>query len=172
MTRRKKSRKPGLAPLSASRDDKKVADLPDKKPKKHKGKVSGNRQKEAIKTKKTQHKSTKVKDPRVGSKKPILLGNEQASQKSENKAPKKKLQEKPLAAIRVIDNHGALHDELEAIENDAKLQEILAKQEESNLDLNFTNNNQKVISLDPSYFNNNRRSWISCTTTRPAKTTW
>ena len=130
MTRRKKSRKPGLAPLSASREDKKLADLPDKKPKKHKGKVSGNRQKEAIKSKKTQQKSTNVKDPRIGSKKPILLGNEQTAIKGENKKPKKKLQEKPLAAIRVVDNHSALHDELEAIENDAKLQEILAKQED------------------------------------------
>lgn len=43
------------------------------------------------------------------------------------------------------------------LQNQQKFQ-ILAKQEESNLDLNFTNNNQKVIGLDPSYFNNNRRS--------------
>ncbi|WP_448565039.1 Der GTPase-activating protein YihI [Thalassotalea ganghwensis] len=131
MTRKKKSRKPGLAPLSASKDDKKIANVADKKPKKHKGKVSGNRQKEALKTNKNQPSAKTNKDPRIGSKKPIVLGNELNTTKAKTKTPaKKKVEEKPLAAIRVVDNQNELHQELEAIENDSKLQEILSKQED------------------------------------------
>ncbi|GLX78665.1 Der GTPase-activating protein YihI [Thalassotalea insulae] len=129
MTRQKKSRKPGLAPASASKDKKDLATPSDKKPKKLKGRKPGSRQTDAIKKSKQKSAPQTNKDPRVGSKKPIMLTKAQAPEAA-NKAVKAKPAQRKVAAIKVLDNTQALEQEFYAIEEDAQLQSIFAKQEQ------------------------------------------
>ncbi|MCO4800118.1 MAG: GTPase-activating protein [Colwelliaceae bacterium] len=128
MSRTRKSRKPGSAPISANKDDrKKAVEASDKRIKKKHGKAPGNRQKEAL-VKQNQGSSSSVKkDPRIGNKTPIVLTKLPVSEKQ---AAPKKAKKAPIAAIRMIDNHQAYEDEMYAIEADEKVQEILQKQED------------------------------------------
>ncbi len=129
MTRKKKSRKPGLASISTSKDKKAIATPSDKKPKKLKGRKPGSRQADAIKKSKQKVVSQDAKDPRIGSKKPIVLAK---SPEISTKKPQVKTSAKPapIAAIKVVDNAQALEQELYAIEDDQALQDIVAKQEQ------------------------------------------
>ncbi|WP_206482967.1 Der GTPase-activating protein YihI [Thalassotalea sp. G2M2-11] len=127
MTRKKKSRKPGVAPVSAKKDDK-TSISHDKKPKKHKGKKSGSRQLEASNKKQTSDTSASKKDPRIGSQKPIVLTKATQPQNKSVKAAK--TPENKVAPIKVVDNSEALKQELYAIEDDQQLQSIIAKQEQ------------------------------------------
>lgn len=129
MSRKKKSRKPGIAPISANTEDRKKAKEPsEKRVKKKHGKAPGNRQKEAAPKKDQQAQSTQVKDPRLGSKKPILLTKAQPinAKPVEQKKPKPS----PIAAIRKVDSSNADKEELLAIESDPQILAILEKQEE------------------------------------------
>ncbi len=136
MSRNKKSRKPGLGSSGPVKDDKKkVVAPPARKAKVKKGKVAGNRQQEAKPEKQTNQQSSTKKDPRIGSKTPIVLVKESITKVA---TAKKKQKSAPIAAIRTIEtddtlaieNNDALEQELYAIEADARLQEILAKQED------------------------------------------
>ena len=132
MSRSKKSRKQGSGSLGPVKDDKKKALVPvDRKPKKKNGKQAGNRQKEAYEANNKQAPKVENKDPRIGSKKPIDLGVpvKKAEQpfKAKNKA---KIDTSPIAAIRVVEPDTSLEQELYAIEEDNRLQSILAKQDE------------------------------------------
>jgi ribosome assembly protein YihI (activator of Der GTPase) len=131
MSRSKKSRKPGVGSSGAVKESQKTVEAaPEKRIKKHKGKQAGNRQKEAIPKQEQQQASAK-KDPRLGSKKPIDLGQikTKASVKSTTK-PK----QAPIAAIRTIEpveaSTNLLAQELEAIEQDERILLILSKQED------------------------------------------
>lgn len=133
MSRNKKSRKPGVGSSGVVKDDKKkVVVATNKKPKKKTGKKPGNRQQEAVAKQTQQNPNSANKDPRIGSKKPIALA---AAVVSSTKKPAKPVKTKtsPIAAIRTvepIEDHAALEQELYAIEDDSKLQLILAKQED------------------------------------------
>lgn len=129
MTRQKKSRKPGVGSSGASKKDKTLLEaVSDKKPKKKSGKPAGNRQQEALNKKKTHSGANAPKDPRVGSKKPIDLG---APVKVEMKTNKQTQSKKPsVARVRVIEQGPTIAQQLAAIENDERLQLILAKQED------------------------------------------
>ncbi len=128
MSRKKKSRKPGVAPTSANKDDrKKPVEVSDKRIKKKHGKTPGNRQQEAqVKQNKNSASSAK-KDPRVGNKTPIVLTKAPVLEKQP--APQK-VKPTPMAAIRVVDNQEAYEEEMYAIEADERVQEILQKQDE------------------------------------------
>jgi len=134
MTRKKKSRKPGVAPVSASKDDKKKALLTtDKKPKKHKGKKSGNRQQEAVKKTKQTNVTSVKKDARIGSKKPIELKKLVTEPAKQTKTSSTK--PSSIAAVHIIEsdtieNKEALEQEIFAIEDDNTLQAIIDKQEQ------------------------------------------
>ncbi len=130
MTRSRKSRKPGAAPMSApSKEDKrKLLEPSNKKPKKHKGKVSGNRQQEAVKKPIQSSDNQANKDPRIGSKKPIVLTK--TPKVAEQPVVKTPAKSSPIAPIRVVDNTQALEEELFAIEDDQSLQDIISKQEQ------------------------------------------
>ena len=128
MSRKKKSRKPGIAPISANKEDRKKAVEPsDKRIKKKHGKTPGNRQQEAqIKQNQNQGSSVK-KDPRIGSKTPIVLTKAPVTEKP---STPKKVKSSPIAAIRMIDNQQAYEDEMYEIEADERVQQILQKQED------------------------------------------
>lgn len=129
MTRQKKSRNPGVAPNKSAKDadKKKLLETSDKKPKKHSGKKAGNRQQEARKKPKTLGAAVSTQDPRIGSKKPIDLG---VKVTKPNLSPTNKKQvERPLAAIKIIDNSDDLAQQLDDIENDSVLQKIINKQD-------------------------------------------
>jgi len=129
MTRKKKSRKPGVASIGIVKDDKnKVASPGDKKPKKKTGNKPGSRQLEGKKKNQKSPGSGVKKDPRIGSKTPIALGTPAQPM---TKAPKKaKVKASPIAAIRDVEPDTSLEQELYAIEEDAQLQTILEKQED------------------------------------------
>jgi hypothetical protein len=146
MSRTKKSRTPSTTPPRAPKEKKGAAvEAPEKRSKKHKGKVSGNRQKEAYVQKETQTSAVN-KDPRLGNKKPIDLTKAQApvkapkpAKKSEQasilptaKKGKTKPELSPIAAIRQIEPSAEdkLADELDAIEQDERLLAIIAKQDD------------------------------------------
>jgi len=128
MTRKKKSRKPGLAKIGSSKKDKALLEqAKDKKPKKKTGKAPGNRQQEALAKKKTHTTDNSKKDPRIGSKKPIVLVKDNPEKSAKVKTNK---QTKPsIAKIKVIDQAPTIAQQLAAIEADEGLQLILAKQE-------------------------------------------
>ncbi len=139
MTRIKKSRKSGVNPKSAPRDKNSNLELNNnKKPKKLKGKQAGNKQKEALQSAE-QNPNTVAKDPRLGNKTPIALGVP-----STNTVKKKKSQS-PIAQIKTVAPHpnNDLTVELDAIEEDQKLQLILSKQETE----------QPLTEQDVEYFN-------------------
>ncbi len=137
MSRTKKSRKQGAGSIGAVKDDKKKVLVPvDRKPKKKNGKVAGNRQKEAFESNKKQAVKVENKDPRIGSKKPIDLGVPVKAKPQPFKAKNKaKVESSPIAAIRVVEADTSLEQELYAIEEDSRLQSIIAKQED-NISLN------------------------------------
>lgn len=128
MTRKKKSRKPGVGSIGISKNDKSLIEAgKDKKPKKKTGKAAGNRQQEAMPKKRTERGKPQAKDPRIGSKKPIELG---VAVKTQAKKPAK-ASAKPaaIAAVRTVEQP-SIAQQLAAIENDERLQLILAKQED------------------------------------------
>lgn len=127
MSRTKKSRKPGAG--SSGTPKPKQADIVvrEKRPKKHKGKVAGTRQLEATKQSKSGQNQPKQKDPRIGSKKPIVLVADSPTKSAPLKTQPKK--QPPLAQVRAVENTPSLAEQLHAIEQDEKLLEILSKQE-------------------------------------------
>ncbi len=135
MSRSKKSRKPGSAPTAKPKLSKKELEQVEKRIKKSTGKKAGNRQQEA-KPKATQAMTLPKKDPRIGSKKLIVLGKENPPQ---NLVKPNKIKPTPIATVQTIDttaeqqlsvDHLALTVELEALEQDLTLQKILLKQEQ------------------------------------------
>ncbi|MEW6990569.1 Der GTPase-activating protein YihI [Colwelliaceae bacterium 6441] len=128
MSRTKKSRKPGNAPFSINKEDKKkVVESSDKRIKKKHGKAPGNRQQEAlVKQKKNQHPSVK-KDPRIGNKTPIVLTKAPVEEKQPTP---KKVKPSPMPAIRAVDNFQAYEEEMYAIEADEQVLAILQKQDQ------------------------------------------
>lgn len=129
MTRQKKSRKQGPISSSAPKLDKKTLEATsDKKPKKRTGKMPGNRQQEAIKKNKTSNQNNVKKDPRIGSKKPIVLVKESAKPNIDKRPSTAPI--KPIAAVRVLDDTPSITEQLAQLEQDEKLQLILTKQEE------------------------------------------
>ena len=145
MSRSKKSRKQGTGSIGAVNDDKKKVLAPvDRKPKKKNGKEPGTPQKEAFDAGKTAQVQTERKDPRIGSKKPIDLGGPvKASVQPFKAKTKAKVHSSPIAAIRVVEADTSLEQELYAIEDDSRLQSIIAQQEEesalSNADVDYFN---------------------------------
>ena len=139
MTRSKKSRKPGVGSSGAVKDDnKKTLVSKDKKPKKRTGKKPGNRQQEALKKSKNKQIPVGNKDPRIGSKKPIVLGAASSANSAKasqgQKTAVKKQPETAIAGIRVLatstpNEQQILQQELMAIEQDEQLQNIIEKQE-------------------------------------------
>lgn len=139
MSRSKKSRKPGSAPTAKPKLSKVELASVEKRLRKKTGKKPGNRQQEATQVNNTDQTSSESKDPRIGSKKPIDLGGSGSTslpQTTKIKQSKTK-QDSLIAAIRVAEPETNIeHDlaeelalELSNIENDERLQSILAKQE-------------------------------------------
>jgi len=146
MSRSKKSRKPGVGSSGVVKDTTKSDIVPiEKRLKKIKGKPAGNRRNEA-KPKVVNKQSIEKKDPRIGNKTPIDLG--QASVKTPKKNDKAKVTTPSVAPIRTIEpehvvNTDALMKELEMIEQDERLLSILADQDNdveiNEEDVNFFN---------------------------------
>lgn len=131
MSRIKKSRKPGAGSSGAIKaDTKTTVTAAPRKPKNKKGKEAGNRQKEAKPTLKKQSTTVSNKDPRIGSKKPIDLGISAKTNEVKVSQKKAKQPQSLIAAIRTVEADNNLEQELFEIENDARLQEILAKQDQ------------------------------------------
>ncbi|QDO99909.1 Der GTPase-activating protein YihI [Thalassotalea sp. PS06] len=126
MARSKKSRKEGalmkaILPKRTPKVEK------EKRIRKKTGNKPGTRQAlDANKSSKSQS-SGGNRDPRLGSKKPIALGVEQVSHPKPEPKPSK--QEPAIAAIRVVDNHQELEQELLALENNETLQMLAARDE-------------------------------------------
>jgi len=156
MSRSKKSRKPGSAPTAKPKLSKVELANVEKRLRKKNGKKPGNRQQEGNQVKSTEQASIQHKDPRIGSKKLIDLGglgDSAITQTDKVNKPKitstakinKTKQDSVIAAIRVAKpksdlrqkvetniEHDSIEDldlELSNIENDERLQDILAKQE-------------------------------------------
>ena len=142
MSRTKKSRKQGSMPTAKAKLSKQELEKVEKRVRKKSGKQAGNRQKEANQPIDTSQVSGTKKDPRIGSKTPIVLGNVALgklptdNEKNKNKSKVSSSKSQPIAAIRFIDNESSTEDnaetkeqELASIEQDQSLQEILAKQE-------------------------------------------
>lgn len=138
MSRSKKSRKPGSSstmPTQRKSEKEALALAKDKRTRKKTGNKPGTRQ-NLNELKPTKQDKPSTKDPRIGSKKLIVLGNGASTEKEKTaiKTPKqiKNTEHKPnVAAIRVVESQdNKLRVELESIENDDKLQIILAKQED------------------------------------------
>lgn len=148
MSRTKKSRKPGTGSIGVVKDDKKKLATPvPRKPKKKTGKEAGNRQKEATASVSNKQNSKVKKDPRIGSKTPIDLGKPLATpskpQTVKTKSLKKIQESSPIAAIRAVETSETLAEQLTRIEQDAKLQEILEKQD----------NDQALTAEEVDYYN-------------------
>lgn len=143
MSRTKKSRKPGTGSLGAVKDDKKkLIPAAPRRLKKKNGKEAGNRQKEATATTNGAQSVDQKKDPRIGNKTPIVLGNATSSSKplqakvqqiktASVKTTKQKLDNSPIAAIRAVEvtTEESLSEQLLTIEQDIKLLEIIEKQD-------------------------------------------
>jgi hypothetical protein len=149
MSRSKKSRKPGIGSSGAVKPDKKQpVVMSNKKPRKQTGKKPGNRQQEGLNSVDNNQTQARSLDPRVGSKKPILLTPNQNSKTQ----PSKQRPANNNAKVSIIDaisvseplaNTVALTEELHAIEDDSRLQSIIAKQE----------NNGELSASDVDFFN-------------------
>ncbi len=147
MSRSKKSRKPGTGSIGIVKDEKKKEKeivSHSKKPKNKRGKQPGNRQQEAFDSGEKQQTQKTNKDPRIGSKKPIVLGTPTKNKPQPFKVKDKvKAKASPIAAIRVIEPEVSLEDELYAIEDDAQLQVILTKQDDdvelTEVEINYFN---------------------------------
>ena len=130
MSRSKKSRKPSSAPTAKAKLSKKELESIEKRVRKHKGNKAGNRQE--VSQKKDEQICSQNKDPRLGSKKPIVLIKETAKKITQAKPA----QINTIAAVREIESvstpvdESALEQELESIEENQNLQAILAKQEQ------------------------------------------
>lgn len=130
MSRIKKSRKPGSQSISAPKTPKnRVVEPAPRKPKKKAGKPAGNRQKEAQKKQKVNTGNQQKKDPRLGSKTPIALGQAKAETSKPTAKAKTIVQEAPLAAIRQYDQSPDIYSEIDKIENDPQLLDIVEKQD-------------------------------------------
>jgi len=134
MARTKKSRKPASAPTAKPKLSKKELENVEKRIRKSKGKQAGNRQQEA-KPQKSQQQDKQKRDPRLGSKKPIVLIKETV--KTTKVQPPQKSKVASIAAVTVIETDVtaeidmiALEKEIEVIEQDQQLQNILTKQEQ------------------------------------------
>ncbi|MBU2871165.1 Der GTPase-activating protein YihI [Colwellia sp. E2M01] len=138
MSRSKKSRKPGGAPTAKPKLSKQELANVEKRIRKTTGKVAGNRQKEATQKQNDANQKGVKKDPRLGNKTPIVLVAKDKSKEAKVKPNDDKLA--PMARVRFVENEDAElvqqaarlspEDELNAIEDDAQLQAILAKQED------------------------------------------
>tara|TARA_B100000767_G_C19741499_1_gene526390 strand:+ start:269 stop:865 length:597 start_codon:yes stop_codon:yes gene_type:complete len=149
MSRSKKSRKPGIGSSGEVKTDKKQpAVIVNKKPKKQTGNKPGNRQQEAFNS--VDNNTTKARrlDPRIGSKKPILLtpikdsNIQNTKQRPAKNKPKTSIID-TIVGSEPIASTTALTEELHAIEDDILLQSILAKQE----------NNVELSERNVDYFN-------------------
>ena len=138
MTRQKKSRKPKATIISTPKDA--LFSSKDKKPKKKTGLKSGNKQQVAIKKQKQPTNKT-AKDPRIGSKTPIVLIKE--TPKQTQKAPKSSKNQSAIAAIKKAPEPMSLAEQLAAIENDERLWSITEQQE----------NGQELSQTDVDYYN-------------------
>ncbi|MBL4909484.1 MAG: GTPase-activating protein [Alteromonadaceae bacterium] len=134
MARTKKSRKPASAPTAKPKLSKKELANVEKRIRKSNGKQAGNRQQEA-KPIKEQQQTKQNRDPRLGSKKPIILIKETV--KSAPIKSTHKTKQASIAAVTVVEKNiiaaidlEALEKEIETIEQDQQLQSILAKQEQ------------------------------------------
>jgi len=170
MSRSKKSRKPGSAPTAKPKLSKVELANVEKRLRKKTGNKPGNRQQEGNQVKNPEQASTQHKDPRIGSKKPIELGglgDSARTQTDKVKKPQitstakinKTKQDNAIAAIRVAEpkpehkhqvetntEHDSVQDldlELSNIENDERLQSIMAKQE----------NDGELTEQDVDYYN-------------------
>lgn len=133
MSRKKKTRNPGsifIKPTAADKDSE--VNKKDRKPKKFKGNAPGTKQLEGAQKKRSQPSAKVKKDPRIGSKKPILLVKESA-EKTENKVTPNNNKVPDIAKVKVINSGPSIAEQISAIENDEKLQAILDKQEDGDL---------------------------------------
>ncbi|TYK64679.1 Der GTPase-activating protein YihI [Colwellia echini] len=141
MSRTKKSRKPGGAPTAKPKLSKQELANVEKRTRKTTGKVAGNRQKEAAQERVDGKQKGAKQDPRLGNKTPIVLGKV-ASKTDKPKTTKSENNDKlaPMARVIYVEKEEveqvakiaklSPEDELNAIEDDAQLQSILAKQED------------------------------------------
>jgi ribosome assembly protein YihI (activator of Der GTPase) len=130
MSRKKKSRTPGTASITLSKEDKlKALEPKEKRFKKSHGNPPGNRQQEATLNQNNNTGSAANKDPRIGNKTPIVLIKTPKAEKQQSQ-PKVKQKLTPIAAVHKIDSQQSYEDELYAIEAEPQLQEILQKQED------------------------------------------
>lgn len=132
MSRTKKSRKPGGAPTAKPKLSKVELANVEKRVRKKTGKKPGNRQHEGKQDNHSDHKTHENKDPRIGSKKPIELGNGGKLVPKPSSVKTKKISNDPIAAIRSVKANveQSLAEQLEVIETDERLQVILGKQED------------------------------------------
>lgn len=147
MSRSKKSRKPGGAPTAKPKLSKQELEKVEKRTRKSTGKVAGNRQKEAVQEKSGNNQQSVKKDPRLGNKTPIALGKIVAKAEKAKQETAKKNSAKPaaIASVRFVEpnvtelpletsselpSNLSPEQELDAIEQDERLQDILAKQED------------------------------------------
>lgn len=128
MTRKRKSRKPGAAYVGTTKASAKEIASKEKRVRKANGKQAGNRQQEAKKSTAQNTSNQQAKDPRLGSKKPIDLGQIKIAENTENNVPIKE-KKTAIAAVRVVDNSNDYEEELYAIEDNEELQIIIEKQE-------------------------------------------
>lgn len=138
MTRQKKSRKPKATIISTPKDA--LFSSKDKKPKKKTGLKSGNKQQVAVKKQK-QPTSKTAKDPRIGSKTPIVLIKETPKQAPTTSKPLNN--QDAIAAIKKAPEPLSLAEQLAAIENDERLWSITEQQE----------NGQELSQTDVDYYN-------------------
>jgi len=145
MTRSKKSRQPGVGSSGAPKPklDKATLAQVEKRQKKKNGKVAGNRQQEAAKNKTTDVVNKQNKDPRLGSKTPIVL-TKSSSAKPTVKSQASK--QKPIAAVRTVEPNQTQTQQqrLIEIEQDEQLLAIIAKQDDE----------QPLTDAEIDYFNN------------------
>ena len=140
MSRSKKSRKPGGAPTAKPKLSKQELATVEKRVRKKSGKQAGNRQKEAAQPNNSTNQSGGKKDPRLGNKTPIALGKLVAKVEKAKQNPVEK--EPRIAAVHIVESSTeqaneiapapvlSVGQEIDAIEQDEKLQSILTKQED------------------------------------------
>jgi len=143
MSRSKKSRKPGGAPTAKPKLSKQELEKVEKRIRKTTGKVACNRQKEALQEKKGNHQQGAKKDPRLGNKTPIALGKivAKAEKSKQEKVKQDTSKSAAIAGVRIVEpevtelsstllSGMSPEQELDAIEQDDRLQSILAKEED------------------------------------------
>lgn len=140
MTRQKKSRKQKAIKVSPTATEKNIStNAKDKRIRKKVGNKPGTRQQ--VRAGNQKNAKTEVKDPRLGSKKPIALV---PSQKTDTNAlPKKAKQSSSIPAVRVLQSEPSIQQQINAIEQDEKLLAIIEKQEQeielSDVDVDYFN---------------------------------